>query len=75
MDIMIKLIDELMIIYKDGYLMLVGMFKHYIQFWVWNYLCSSYYFIHEIFFDLCCCLVCRLAQELINMVTIILGLN
>jgi hypothetical protein len=35
MDIMIKLIDELMTIYKDGYLMLVGMFKHYIQFWVW----------------------------------------
>jgi hypothetical protein len=30
MDTMIKLIDELMTIYKDGYLILVGMFKHYI---------------------------------------------
>jgi len=33
---MIKLINEFMVIYKDGYLMLVGVFKHYIQFWVWE---------------------------------------
>jgi len=30
LDIMIKLIDEFMIIYKDGYLMLVRVLKHYI---------------------------------------------